>query len=101
MKNIDINEGKLLEEITNLKKEMERMNNLFSKIKKENENLKEYWSGNIARQNYLDFEEFYKFMDKTSIDGNIYINFLENVVSAGYTKTEENISKSIDENMIG
>ena len=95
-KNIDIDTEKLKIAINKQKSINEKMSQLFEKIKKNNELLKDSWNTKTSEIVFEDFNNLYKVFEKINNTNSYYNNFLENIVSSNYIFADSTIDKNID-----
>lgn len=99
MNNMYIDIEKIKLEIERLNKVTERLINNFDRIKQENERLKLSWDTKLSEATFLEFQEFYKFVEYLVNKNKSYISYLEKNVKDSYVGLEKNINKNIEENI--
>ena len=99
MSDVKINSELLDVEIANLESVGKDIESLISRIRSENENLKEYWSTRTSDGVFTDFNIFYNILDGVKETNDQDIGFLKNVVSSNYVNYEEKTDTLVDDNI--
>lgn len=99
MSNVKINSELLNAEIEKLENVGKDIENLIANIRKENENLKEYWNTRTSEGVFTDFTVFYDILNDVKDTNDRDIDFLKNTVSDNYVNYEEKTDTLVDSNI--
>ena len=99
MFNVDIDTEKLTAEIEKVKNVKGYLKDELDRIKKENNELKDFWSCKTSNSVFESFEEFYKEYENKILLLENDIAFLEKIVNKSYQVEDKNISQAIDKSI--
>ncbi len=99
MFNVDIDTEKLTAEIEKVKNVKGYLKDELDRIKKENNELKDFWSCKTSNSVFESFEEFYKEYENDILLLENDIAFLEKIVNKSYQVEDKNISQAIDKSI--
>lgn len=82
--------------LSELKKKVDEMNQLFTEIKSKTDGVSNYWSGNLSSANMESFNNFSKIFDEVNTKNKTYMDFLDNTCFK-YKLMEEMVNKAIED----
>ncbi|MBR1386730.1 MAG: hypothetical protein IJ568_07865 [Bacilli bacterium] len=97
---VKINTERLQEEIDKIVDIEDDFTDLFDIIKRDTENLKEYWKTDTSENVFHDFNNFYTNLENVKNTLRTDIEFLENVVNANYVLEDDTTSNLVDEKIV-
>lgn len=97
--NIDIDTGKIQEEIQKIKKVKKVFEDLYRQVKGNTESLKDDWISRTSESIFSDFPTFYKAFENSIKDLNNDIEYLEKIVNNKYESNNKATNDLIDKNI--
>lgn len=97
MKNVYINEPEFQRIITEMRNEQKKIEDVFGKVKKDDDDMVNYWGGDNGEEALTRLKKRTATYEDKMRYLNDYIVFLEKTLEA-YKELENKTSKSIDEN---
>ena len=96
-----INTEALRQDINNINKEKEKLNNLLKQLKNNNSELTDYWKSETSNAVFECFEDFYNRMEEivNGLEGDT--KFLNEKVINPYEEQEEITKSAIEEDLRG
>lgn len=82
--------------LSELKKKVDEMNQLFEDIKSKTNAVPGYWSGNLSSTNMESFNNFSKIFEEVSTKNKAYMDFLDETCSK-YKLMETMVNKAIED----
>lgn len=95
---ISITSGGVREKLEEFKVQMDLMNALFKKIKGTTVGAKGFWEGNQSDLILGSFENFQKIFDEVTKQNEVYVKFLNGVISA-YSTNDREKTKAVEEHI--
>lgn len=84
-------------DISKLKEDTKRMTEIFEEIKKETQDVPNFWKGKVSEDSIANFNEFIKKFETITNESNERITFLENNVVESYGEFEKNVINATNE----
>ena len=96
---IKIDTVKLGEYVEQLKKDNEKIKEIFENIRKSADNLPNLWQSDTCDITMAEFNKLYKDFDTINDTNEKYVSFLADIVSGDYSDKDESVNQIINSNI--